>query len=176
MGITHVASCGLKSRVNSLNPIEAIAIRVLLKFTPMGSLTQDLRCYRGFCNHQAISPFALGLGFQCIGRMNADVKILTHSMFRKMMVPFIATKILHPFPWMPFLSLCRQLCMVMMYYSSQSWWQSRTLFSPAQLHKQVRPMRGTTCGSTLRSICVCHAALQHATPPTRTPPHRSSWG
>ena len=54
-----------------------------------------------------------------------------------------------------------------MYYSSQSWWQSRTLFSPAQLRKQVGPMRGTTCGSTLRSICVCQLSSTPHHPPER---------
>jgi hypothetical protein len=29
------------------------------KFAPTGSRTQDLRCYRGSCNHKATCPFAV---------------------------------------------------------------------------------------------------------------------
>jgi hypothetical protein len=35
------------------------------KFAPTGSQTQDLRCYRSSCNHQATCPFALVLLTTC---------------------------------------------------------------------------------------------------------------
>jgi hypothetical protein len=46
------------------------------KFAPTGSWTQNLRCYRGSCNHQATDPFAIKQAKLTLGKKNYSILIL----------------------------------------------------------------------------------------------------